>query len=194
MPARDAIPLSRRGRYRVEDGKVCIDLTLRHPKQLFDARDAAPFRERDLDDDAVEWLTASVEELRFNEPFKIVIAFLEPPGGEMDAEGVRQAIQAHFDYEIDLLRRKLSRLFRQGYLFLALGLGMLMVCLYAASLVERRAAPDLKPFLGVGLTISGWVALWRPIEVFLFDWWPFAQQMRLMKRIRNAEIEVRWGG
>lgn len=194
MPAQKASPPSRRGRYRVEDGKVCIDLVLRQPRQLFDARDAAPFRERDLDDDAVEWLTASVEELRFNDPFKIVITFLGAPDGEMDAEGVRQAIQAHFDYEIDLLHRKMARLFRQGYLFLALGLGTLMACLYAASLVERHAAADLRPYLGVGLTISGWVALWRPIEVFLFDWWPFAQQRRLIKRIRNAEIEVCWRG
>ena len=23
-----------------------------------------------------------------------------------------------------------------------------------------------------GLLIVGWVAMWRPLEVFLYDWWP----------------------
>ena len=24
------------------------------------------------------------------------------------------------------------------------------------------------------LLIGGWVAMWRPLEVFLYDWWPIS--------------------
>lgn len=41
-------------RYRREEGAVCIDLRLRSERQLFDLRDPAPFRERDLDHAALE--------------------------------------------------------------------------------------------------------------------------------------------
>jgi hypothetical protein len=40
--------------YRVEDGKVCIDIRVRTARQLFDLRDPAPFRERDWDQGAVD--------------------------------------------------------------------------------------------------------------------------------------------
>ena len=43
-------------RYRVEDGRSCIDIKVRHSGQLFDGRDPAPFRERDLDEDAVDYV------------------------------------------------------------------------------------------------------------------------------------------
>jgi len=45
-------------RYRVEDGRSWIDIRVAQSRQLFDGRDPAPFRERDLDDDAVEYLVA----------------------------------------------------------------------------------------------------------------------------------------
>ena len=42
-------------RYRVEGGRSCIDPNVRQSRQLFDTRDPAPFRERDLDADVVEY-------------------------------------------------------------------------------------------------------------------------------------------
>jgi hypothetical protein len=31
--------------------------------------------------------------------------------------------------------------------------------------------------------IGGWVAMWRPIEVFLYDWWPIRAEARLYDRL-----------
>ena len=44
---------SRPSRYRIEGDQICIDIRLRSARQLFDGRDPAPFRERDLDQNAV---------------------------------------------------------------------------------------------------------------------------------------------
>jgi hypothetical protein len=41
------------------------------------------------------------------------------------------------------------------------------------------------------LIILGWVANWRPIEIFLYDWWPLAQRRRLYLRLASAPVEVR---
>ena len=59
--------MTTRTRYRVEEGRSCIDLKVRHSRQLFDTRDPAPFRERDLDADAVEYLLAAAEEIPEND-------------------------------------------------------------------------------------------------------------------------------
>ena len=33
--------------------------------------------------------------------------------------------------------------------------------------------------------IGGWVALWRPMEIFLYDWWPIRGEVRLQTGKRN---------
>jgi hypothetical protein len=42
-----------------------------------------------------------------------------------------------------------------------------------------------------GLLIMGWVAMWRPIETFLYDWWPIRSRRTLLDEIAHMPIEVR---
>jgi hypothetical protein len=42
-----------------------------------------------------------------------------------------------------------------------------------------------------GLIILGWVANWRPIEIFLYDWWPLVRKRRLLERLADATVIVR---
>jgi hypothetical protein len=71
--------MTTRTRYRVEEGRSCIDLKVRHSRQLFDTRDPAPFHERDLDEDAVEYLLAAAQEIPRNRPLAIVVTISEEP-------------------------------------------------------------------------------------------------------------------
>lgn len=38
--------------------------------------------------------------------------------------------------------------------------------------------------------ISGWVAMWRPIQIFLYDWWPVRNLQRLYDKLSRAPIDV----
>jgi hypothetical protein len=38
--------------------------------------------------------------------------------------------------------------------------------------------------------ILGWVANWRPLEIFLYDWWPILRRMRLYRRLAEAEVRI----
>ena len=62
----------------------------------------------------------------------------------------------------------------------------------ALSLVAQRLpighAGDI---LREGLVITGWVAMWRPIEVLLYDWWPLIQTRKHIVRILAAQVGVR---
>ena len=42
-----------------------------------------------------------------------------------------------------------------------------------------------------GLLIGGWVAMWRPLEVFLYDWWPIRAEARLFDRLRTMPVQDR---
>jgi hypothetical protein len=40
------------------------------------------------------------------------------------------------------------------------------------------------------LLIFAWVANWRPIEIFLSDWWPITRRRNLYRRLGAAEVEL----
>jgi hypothetical protein len=40
------------------------------------------------------------------------------------------------------------------------------------------------------LIIVGWVALWRPLEIFLYDWWPIARHRSLYRRLAKADVRL----
>jgi hypothetical protein len=45
---------------------------------------------------------------------------------------------------------------------------------------------------GEGLLIGGWVAMWRPLEVFLYDWWPVRAEVRLFERLGTMPVEIEY--
>jgi hypothetical protein len=57
------------------------------------------------------------------------------------------------------------------------------------------AADTLKGTLGAGireaLTISGWVLMWRPIDVLVYEAIPWRRERRILRALRDAAIEVR---
>jgi hypothetical protein len=40
------------------------------------------------------------------------------------------------------------------------------------------------------LWIGGWVAMWRPMEIFLYDWWPLLRRIRLLRRLAVMEVRL----
>ena len=42
------------------------------------------------------------------------------------------------------------------------------------------------------LTIGGWVSMWRPLEVFLYDWWPIRNEARLSDRLATMPVRIRY--
>jgi hypothetical protein len=181
-------------RYRHEGGKTCIDIQLKNADQLFDGRDPAPFRERDLDEDAVDYIVGAVQELPAKAEIKIVLWISSEPTPGISAETLVQAVRAHFRYEIGRLQRRIREHVRLGQLTLAVGLVVLTVFLTLAELTRFLPASTLRQILREGLVITAWVAMWRPLEVLLYDWWPLARQRRILFRILGAGITVEQGG
>ena len=183
-----------RTRYRDEEGRACIDIRLRNARQLFDGRDPAPFRERDLDPAAIEHLLECAREIRKWRPIKIVLTFAEPlsAAGVLDEAVIRDAIRAQFDHERDLVQRKLSANFRHGQVLAVLGIAVLALFLTLAEL-SQNALPEgtLRRLVHEGFTITGWVAMWRPAETLLYDWWPLLEERRVVERILEAPIDVK---
>jgi hypothetical protein len=62
--------------------------------------------------------------------------------------------------------------------------------LAAGNLVARFVSGHIADILQEGLLISGWVALWRPIEIFLYDWWPIRAEAALADRLSVMPVRI----
>jgi hypothetical protein len=60
----------------------------------------------------------------------------------------------------------------------------------AAQLVETERYAAL---IENSLVIGAWVALWRPLEIFLYDWWPIRAEARLFDRLGAMDVRVLHG-
>lgn len=176
-------------RYRIENGDRCIDVRLGRLEQLFDNRDPAPFRERDLDLDLIEYLMAGAEDLAAHGPFRVVFWFVD---GQHSSD-VEHAYRAHFEYELDRLGRKHRRQRRVGEVSLAIGVTLLVMLLSLAQVVESLSTSSITKALREGLLILAWVVMWRPVEALIYDWLPLRRERQLMTRLRTAAVDVRTG-
>ncbi|MGO4839202.1 hypothetical protein AB4144_43855, partial [Rhizobiaceae sp. 2RAB30] len=74
---------------------------------------------------------------------------------------------------------------------LLIGLAVLGFCLLLGQMFSAFYSNGrIGHFIEEGLIIVGWVALWRPLEIFLYDWWPIAQKKKLYRRLAAARVSV----
>jgi hypothetical protein len=168
-----------------------IDIRLTRLSQLFQSLDPFPFRERDLAGEVEEYITEYASELPRDEPFEIVVHLPSDDAGPDADAGVGDAVSHFFAYRARVVARELSELFRIGRRALFIGSLVLAFCLFVAQTITALK-PDsrIASFFEEGLVIVGWVAYWRPLEIFLYDWWPPSQQKKLYRRLSEAKVSV----
>ncbi len=153
--------------------------------------DPFPFRERDLDTEAEAFIVDWARELPRGAALSIVVHLPPDEAATSEAAGLPDAIRGYFALRARALSAELSELFRVGRVSLAIGILVLALCLGIARLIAEPRLENLASLATEGLVILGWVALWRPMEIFLYEWWPIAGQRRLYQRLATASISVR---
>jgi hypothetical protein len=87
--------------------------------------------------------------------------------------------------------QRLRELLRLGRTSLVIGSFFLATCLVIGDWVthlfpENRAANIMRE----SLTIGGWVAMWRPLEIFLYSWWPIVRERRMQDRLSRMPVRI----
>ncbi len=177
--------------YRVEGNYGSIVVNLPTAQHLFDLRDPAPFRDRSLDDDAAEYITATATDMPRSIAIKLVLIVKQPLDPSLTATVIETAVRAHFQRDVDRMTRKLKQQRRFGRVALVAGLTALVLLLLLAEVIRRRVPGNAGEIMHTGLVILAWVVLWKPVDVLLYEWWPLAQQRREWSRLVAAQIEVR---
>jgi hypothetical protein len=187
MTNRTAHEAGHPSRYRIEAGGPCIDVKVESAERLFDLRDPAPFRGRDLDPGLVEYLTDAAEDLVGQQTYRVVF-WLEKPCRPVEIE---EAFRAHFTYVLDRLHHRRRTQRRTGHVALLLAIFLVSALLALSQVVGSTFPGSIGAGLKEGLVILAWVVLWRPVEVLIYDGIPVRRERRVVSKLLDAPIEVR---
>lgn len=166
-----------------------IELKLSELNQLFNSMDPSPFHERDLDHDAEEFIVSWASEHPRQHELKLVVHLTKEPVG-LDRPGlvVSEAIAHYFDYRATMTGHELKRLLREGRAALIVGLVFLGLCQLGASALAGTGG--WSSIAREGLLIVGWVAMWKPLDIALYRWWPLVSLRWLYRRLAAMPVEV----
>jgi hypothetical protein len=171
-----------------------ISLRLHDVSQLFNSMDPTPFLHRDLDPDAEAFIESWAREFPSTSRLQLIVHLQEaPPEGDA-AEIISGALHNFFSYKAELTQRELNQLMSVGRHSLLIGLGFLSLCLFAANAVSGMEPGPTLQIAKESLTIVGWVGMWRPIEIFLYEWWPILRRQRIYVNLSNAHVRVEMAG
>ena len=170
-------------------GSGVIEIRLRDLSQLFDSLDPSPFAEQDLDPRVAQYIVESFQELSPKSVSRIVLHLDRIPAESDAAKTVEAAVHDHFARQARRFERELRSLLRRGLVSLMIGLAFLAsVFVIEEQIVRALGRARLAPLLTQGLLIVGWVAMWRPLEIFLYDWWPILGRRRLRQRLSALPV------
>ena len=168
-----------------------LRLSVRASEQLFNSFDPSPFYEKDLDAAAENFLVSWARELHPHADLRLTLYVKTPPAEPQPERWLVQAIHHNFAERARLTRAELRALLRQGRASLAIGVAFLVACLLLAQFLATVLTGVVPQLFREGLTIVGWVAMWRPLQIYLYEWWPLLQKQRLYARMSRMPVELR---
>lgn len=176
-------------RYPIENDKAVIELKVSTIHQLFDERDPAPFRDKDLDDDAAEYIFVSAQEISADRIARLRI-FVEEALTEKQLQTIRYAVNTFYSYESDLMSKRITALISIAFKSLLIGISFMTASIIGSHFVSLKSESFVGLFFKESIVLVGWVSMWRPVSLLLYEWWPLVDTLNIYRKLSELEVDV----
>jgi len=176
---------------RDSNATAVIEIQVEKVSQLFDSLDPSPLSRRDLAARAEDYIVSSAREVPARQPITIVVHLPAEEAAGLAAGQLAASFRNYFEDRAEHAAFELKDLLRVGRLSLVIGMAVLALALVVGTVLSKLMEGMLGQYWIEGLVILGWVALWRPMEIFLYEWWPIQRERNLYRHLATAEVIVR---
>jgi hypothetical protein len=166
-----------------------IEIHLQNIDELLLSTQMSLCRKRMLNKDAEEFIVAEASAAPRHSSLNLKVHISEID--ENTAKQIPKAVHDHFTYRKENSQKQLKHTIQFGVRSLLIGFFFLALIFILTELGTR-----ILPKGGLALTIResliilGWVALWRPAELLLYEWYPFKRDAVLFHRLEESKIEL----
>jgi hypothetical protein len=167
-----------------------IDIRLDRADQLFHTLDPHARLHRHIDERIEQFVIEEARRLPRRAPIRVRLFVDNEEAESAGRRDVGHALRAHFAYRARLENENLHDLLLRGAFSLAVGMLVLAICLRIGPWIGSYTKETTGNFVDTAFQIIGWAANWRPVEIFLYDWWPVSEDRRLYRRLAGAHVEL----
>ena len=166
-----------------------IVLHIQSVKDLFFTSKIPLSCKRILNSDVEEFIIEEAEDLPRNAPIRLTVhvAFEET----LKTDEVTAAIHKHFAYCKEKSEKKLKKTLGLGWRSFLIGF-IFLIIMFALIKVIVTLFPKSAFIQTVqeSFVILSWVALWRPAELLLYEWYPFKRDANLFDRLAKCKVHI----
>lgn len=174
----------------ITESQGVVSIHINNLRQFFNSLDPSPFRERDLDAKAAQFIETYANATNTRDPL-IIRIFLDTEISKSEERETVDAVRFYYETERDHAKVDLKSILREGQTSLLVGILIFIVCIAASASVETTSQSSWwSVTLTQSFTVLAWVALWKPIETVLYRWWPTFSRIRLLSRIAGATVQI----
>ena len=167
-----------------------IEVKVAEIHQLFNSMDPSPFHDRDLDSEAEAFILSWAQEFPLRSKLKLLVHLGKLPDGvDHPQKRIAESVRHYFGYRANMTMREFRQLMKEGRIALIIGVVFLAVCELTAHSLPSTDGTWFGT-LHEGLSIVGWVAMWRPMELYLYEWWPLLRLERVYRNLEEMDVEV----
>jgi hypothetical protein len=166
--------------------RLAIDVSVGKVEELFEDFDsAASYVKKDLDQDFVDYLIESVQEIgSYDFVIRINLPVLVQ---EKYRKRVRKSIRSYFRYLELLERRKLRKMLWRSTLLFSLGMLLLILSKTLKGSMQHLSGM-MQELMIEGLTVAAWVSLWSAFGSLIFELANIITDIRIYRRIASREV------
>lgn len=172
--------------YDKKNNAYVIEVSLDKYEDIYNEWDATPFRRRDIEEEFVDYLMDSSDDIPFKYNIDIKLYISKNKEDEKKERNAKAALKSYFIYLLD--RNKRNLLTSLSKCFKSLFIGILLFALYFV-LDSESFGDYISKIVVEGIGILGWVALWEVGDEFLFKLINKFNRRKSLKRLSEAKVE-----
>jgi hypothetical protein len=175
-----------------------IALHLDQIGKFFSIPDSDPLIGNQMYEPGIDFVYDSARASRIKNNLNLILYLPKNQVNNKVEKELKIGIVDYCDFQIYKLQNNLEMQKRQGRRTLWYGITILVICLllsglgfYITSIASTTFLYLLGGFMFNGFMIIGWVSLWTPTSMLLFERWPDIISKKTYERIREMTIEIR---
>jgi hypothetical protein len=113
------------------------------------------------------------------------------------SDQIQQALQRYAEYRIQEQQALARETRRRGWRVTAAALVLLAACLAISQIFTSEITEGMRPLLRTtmeyGFEIVGWVMLWHPIEILVFEPLTIKHRINALRRLMSLQVMLKTG-
>ena len=147
----------------------------------------------------MDYLYSEVRVHSRHEKFRVTIELPQEKITEGLLERTRAKIKRYCQFKAEQSHKELIVLRHQGIEALRRSIWLALICAVLGIIATAWSQSGINSILEAVLLFiaafcvlgAGWVAVWMPFEYFLYDGWPFQQDMSVYKQMADADFVIK---